>query len=61
MPIFSTLEAVHIVFIGAMLPPVHKVVEPCIEHGSGDVQGHQGIVKDVWLEAAESIGMGQCT
>jgi hypothetical protein len=59
MPILAAPETVHIILVRAMLPPIREVVEPCIEHGLGDVQGHQGIVKDAWLEAAEGIGTGQ--
>jgi hypothetical protein len=59
MPILPVPEAVFIVLIGAMLPPVREVVKPCIEHGLRDVQGHRGIVKDVWLESVEGISMGQ--
>jgi hypothetical protein len=48
-----------VVLIGAMLPPVCEVVEASVEHGPWDIRGHQGIVEDAWLEAAEGIGMGQ--
>jgi hypothetical protein len=57
--IFATPEAVHVVFIGAMLPPICEVVEPCIEHGSGNVQGCWGIVENVWLKAVKGVGVGQ--
>jgi hypothetical protein len=52
---FAPLTAL-IVLLRAMLPPVHKVVEAGIKHGSWDIRGRQGIVEDAWLEVAESIG-----
>jgi hypothetical protein len=48
-----------VVLLGAMLPPIHKVVEAGVEHGPRDVRGHRGIVEDAWLEAAEGIGTGE--
>jgi hypothetical protein len=56
----ATPEAMCIIFIGAVLLPIHEVIEPCIKHGLGNVQGHRGIMKDAWLKAAEGISAGQC-
>jgi hypothetical protein len=52
---FAPLAA-FVVLFGAMFPPVSEVIEAGIEHGSRDIRGRRGIVKDVWLEAAEGIG-----
>jgi hypothetical protein len=51
---------VYIALVGAVLPSIHEVIEVCIKHSPGDIQGCQGIVEDVWLEAAEGIGVDQC-
>jgi hypothetical protein len=48
-----------VVLLRAVLPPIRKVVEASVEHGSGDIRGHRGIMEDVWLEAAEGIGAGE--
>jgi hypothetical protein len=53
-------EAMLIVLVGAVFPPVCEVVKPCIKHSSGDIQGHRGIMEDAWLESVEGVGMGQC-
>jgi hypothetical protein len=59
MPSLSTPEAMLVILVGAVLPPIHEVVEPCIEHSPGNVQGCWGIVKDVWLESVEGVSMSQ--
>jgi hypothetical protein len=55
---FAPLTAL-IVLFGAMLPPIHKVVEAGIKHGPGDIRGRRGIVEDAWLEAAEGVGASE--
>jgi hypothetical protein len=57
--ILIALEVVHIVLIGAVLLPICKVIKPGVEHGSENIRGYWGIVKDVWLKMVEGIGMGQ--
>jgi hypothetical protein len=59
MPISFAPVAMLIVFVWAMFPPVHKVIEPCIEHGSRDVQDCWGIVEDMWFQPAKGICMGK--
>jgi hypothetical protein len=61
VPVPLAPEATLIVLVRAVLPPVRKVVKPCVEHGLGDVQGRQGIMKDAWLKSVEGIGTGQGT
>jgi hypothetical protein len=56
---FPTPVAVCVVFIGAMLPPIHEVIEPCIEYSLGDIYHCWDIVEDMWLKVVESIGSGQ--
>jgi hypothetical protein len=48
-----------VVLFGAVLPPVSEVVEASIEHGLRDIRGHQGIMEDAWLEAAEGVGSSE--
>jgi hypothetical protein len=55
---FAPLASFVILF-RAMLPPVSEVVEAGVEHGLRDIQGRRGIVEDVWLEAAEGVGLGE--
>jgi hypothetical protein len=45
-----------VVLFGSVLPPVSEVVEAGVKHGSRNIRGRQGIVEDVWLEAAEGVG-----
>jgi hypothetical protein len=52
-------EAVRVIFVGPVLPPVCEVVEPHVEYGLGNICSCWGIVEDTWLEAAEGIGSGQ--
>jgi hypothetical protein len=33
----ATPQAVNVAFIGAMFPPVCKVIEACVKHSPGDV------------------------
>jgi hypothetical protein len=61
VPIPFAPLASFIILIGAMLPPIHKIVKAGIKHGPWDVQGCQGIMEDAWLEAVEGIGAGQGT
>jgi hypothetical protein len=51
--------AMFVVLLGAMLPPICKVVEAGIKHGLWDIRGRRGIMEDAWLEAAEGIGMSK--
>jgi hypothetical protein len=55
---FAPLAAL-MVLLGAMLPPVRKVIKAGIEHGPWDIRGRQGIVEDAWLETAEGIGVSK--
>jgi hypothetical protein len=52
---FTPLTSFVILF-GAVLPPIRKVVEAGIEHGSWDIRGRWGIMEDAWLEAVEGVG-----
>jgi hypothetical protein len=47
--------AVFVVLLGAVLPPIHKVIEAGIEYGPQDIQGRWSIVEDAWLEVAKHI------
>jgi hypothetical protein len=59
VPVLFAPLASSVVLVGAMLPPIHKVVKASIKHGPWDVRGHWGIMENTWLEAAEGIGVGQ--
>jgi hypothetical protein len=52
---FTPLAPLVILF-WAVFPPIGEVIEASVEHSAGNVRGRRGIVKDVWLEAAEGIG-----
>src|SRR5258708_15392728 len=43
----------------AVFPPIGEVVDACIKHSARDVRREGGILEDVWLKAAEHIGMSQ--
>ena len=48
-----------VVVLGTMFPPIGKVVDTHIEHGTGDGGRDGCIVKDAWFELLECIGVGQ--
>jgi hypothetical protein len=52
---FAPLASVVVLF-WAVFPPICEIIEPSIEHGLQNIQGHWGIVEDAWLEAVEGIG-----
>jgi hypothetical protein len=59
VPRLSAPEAVGIVLVGAMFPPICEVVEPCIEYGSENVCSCWGIVEDMGFKMVEGIGSSQ--
>ena len=50
---------IHVLVIWAVLPTIGEVGNSHIEYGRGDVRREGGIMEDVWLKAAEHIGMSQ--
>jgi hypothetical protein len=52
-------EAVHVVFIRAMLPPICEVVEPHVKYCLRNICHCWGVMEDAWLKAMEGIGSSQ--
>jgi hypothetical protein len=54
-----TSEAVHVVFIRAVLPPICEVIKPCVKYCLRDICHCWGVMEDARLEAMEGIGSSQ--
>jgi hypothetical protein len=57
MPVPFTPLTAFVILLGAVFPPIREVVKAGVKHGSRDIRGRRGIMKDAWLEAAEGIGL----